>query len=98
MPARAARPPRFAAPPRPRRSQGVIRTVEVDEPALRGAELDGEHVADEHRVVPGVVLVADAALEPATRLGEQRCDAGGTAARLDPLPVHERREAGCESL
>jgi hypothetical protein len=58
--------------------------------------LDGDDVADEERVVAGVVLGARARLEPADGAVDERRDR--SFARRDAVPVDDRRAARREAL
>ena len=59
--------------------------------------LDLDDVADEERVVAGLVLGADAALDPAERSVEER-DAEPAGPALDAGPECDRRDAAGEVL
>src|SRR5580765_7691707 len=74
---------------------GVIATLPVDEPFAGPALLDGHDLADEDRVVAGVVARPEAALDPGQRLGEQR-RSRLAGPRRDAVPEDERRHAARE--
>src|SRR5205085_6789147 len=67
------------------------RTAAVDEPRPWLAQLGVGHLAHEERVVAGVVLGPDAAVEPCERAGEPPPDPSGS--ELDAVPHRERRDA-----
>ena len=75
----------------------MVCPADVDQSRRVPAELDREHLGDEDRVVAGLVLGGDAALEPREGARDQRLGQLGLV-QLDALPERDRRHAAREVL
>src|SRR5215471_13779049 len=71
-------------------SDGVVAMLAIDEGRTGRALLDGHDLADEDRMVAGVVLLPEPALDPGERVGEER-RAGRPVLHRHVVPEEERR-------
>src|SRR4051794_2259608 len=76
-------------------SDGVVTMLAVDERLAEVSFLDGHDLADEDRVIAGVVAFPEAAFHPTQSPCEQR-HAGLAVSDRDVVPQHERRHAPSE--